>query len=477
LSTFVLLVRDSGKEPALRIEAQSGIEIGRSPECRCVLSDPNVGRKAAKIVEHGGVFYVEDMGSTNRTAIRGLRKLSKGEREALRHGLVIEVGRSSIEIEEIRAVPDDKTDAGIADGGGGDDETGFGEKTLVAGAASPMTRPAPAVPDQSLDDAMLTMRGPSTPAPTPAPPPPKRAAPTPAPAPPRPAPAPAPTRAQAPAPAPAPAPPRPATAAPEPALEPAPRPVPRLHESSHSSTADFMGPGGIGSGTQNIRPDTGDLGALGTMITKRPRLVIVNEADRRIVNLERLVTMVGRESGECRIDHKAISQPHAMIRFVSATNNFQIEDRKSRNQTFVGGIALNPEVPQLLPPESLVRFGAIEAVFVVDRDSENAAIPPAQYAAAVRYLIANNQITQEQARAAQEEAKLGAKHVGEALMIAGVVSARNWTRAFENGKTMAAQEVSQPRSRRALWMIVTGVVVVLLVLAWVFRAKLGFGGE
>ena len=180
MSTFFLLVRDSGKEPAIRIKAQTGIEIGRSPECRCVLTDPKVGRKAAKIVEQGGVLYVEDMGSTNRTAIRGVRKLAKGEREILRHGLVIDVGRSSIEIEEIRAVLDDKTDAGDATGAGGDDETGFGERTMVTGAPSPGTRPAPVVPDQSLDD-----------------PPPR-----PAPLPPRPAPPPKPSRAAPAAPAP-----------------------------------------------------------------------------------------------------------------------------------------------------------------------------------------------------------------------------------------------------------------------------------
>src|SRR6185295_9060213 len=98
LSMFFLLVRDSGREPAIRMQAQAGIEIGRSPDSQCVLGDPNVGRKAAKIVEERGVLYLEDMGSTNRTSIRGGRKLAKGEREPLRHGLMIDLGRSSIEI-------------------------------------------------------------------------------------------------------------------------------------------------------------------------------------------------------------------------------------------------------------------------------------------------------------------------------------------------------------------------------------------
>ncbi len=445
---FFLLVRDSGREPAVRIEAQDGIEIGRSPDSQCVLTDPNVGRKAAKIVEDHGVFYVEDMGSTNRTSLRGGRKLAKGEREPLRAGLVIELGRSSVEIGEDRAASDEQTNAGDATNA---DETGFGEATMLASPSSFGARPPKSAPRPESDDMANTLVGKSPPAPPPAPTPapPKRPAPV--------AQQPAPVVRQAPPP------------------QPAPKPVPTTDTGPSSSTSDFLGPGGIGSGTQSIRPLSGDLGALGAMITRRPRLVIVNEADRRIVPIERMVTMIGRESGDCRIDHKAISQPHAMIRFISATNNFQIEDRKSRNQTFVGGLALNPNAPQLLSPECLVRFGPIEAVFVVDRDGENVPIPAAQYAGALRYLQAQNQATPEQIRTAQEDAKQSGRHVGESLMVAGVISARVWTKAFENGQSMAQPAGSLPSGRRALVMIVIGVVVVGLVLAWLFRTQLGFG--
>jgi pSer/pThr/pTyr-binding forkhead associated (FHA) protein len=432
---FFLLVRDSESENVVRLEARSGIEIGRSPDSQCVLSDPNVGRKAAKLVEERGELFVEDMGSTNRTSIRGGRKLAKGERERLRHGLVIEVGRSSIEIEEVRPVPDDKTDHGDATNPA-QDQDDMGAATIVAGA---------------LDDRTL----PGTPPPPPKPAPPVRV---------QRAPAPAPVAKRA-----EPVVLPPLVARPAPEVAPAPSPVPQEEAPEPSRASDLFSSGGLGGGTQSIRPVTGDLGALGALITRRPRLVIVNEADRRVVPIEEMEVTIGRESGPCRIDHKAISEPHATIRFVAATNNFQIQDRKSRNQTFVGGLALNPEQPQLLAPECLVRFGPIEAVFVVDRDSENVEIPAVRYAGAVRWLVAQNQITPVQAKAAQDEAKPGGKHVGEALMMAGVVNARAWNKAFESGSNLVPPSAAFSGGRRTFGVIAIVIVLIALALFWIFR--------
>ncbi len=486
---FFLLIRDGGREPAIRIEATNGMDIGRAPDNQCLLADPNVGRKAARIVEARGVFYLEDLGSTNRTAIRGGRKLAKGEREPLRHGMVIEVGRSSIEIEEEGAA--DAT--GVEDATNADDATGadLPEQTLVGEPVfdrtmpgnielPPAKRKAPPEPDPLLTvlapSAKAAPQRPVVPAPQS---PPERSAPA--------APKPAFERS-APA-APKPAFERSAPAAPKPSLERSaaakalPKPVPMEEPPpvSGSSTGDFRDAaavsGTMGGGTQSIRPVSGDLGAIGALITRRARLVIVNEAIRRIDKIEKPAVTVGREQGEIRIDHRAISQPHATIRFIDATMNFQIEDRKSKNQTFVGGLALAPDVPQLLAPECLVRFGPIEAVFVVDRDCENALIPPEHYAGAVRYLVAQKQITQEQARAAQEETKSGEKHVGEALMMSGAVSGRAWAKAFEQGKVLHHTAPTAGGGRTLKLVIGLVLLGLMLLLGWIFRARLGLGGS
>ncbi len=487
---FFLLIRDGGREPAIRIEATNGMDIGRAPDNQCLLADPNVGRKAARIVEARGVFYLEDLGSVNRTSIRGGRKLAKGEREPLRHGMVIEIGRSSIEIEE--PVASDVT--GIEDATNPDDATGadLPDRTPYADDVFDRTMPGkedvfdrtmpgnielpPARPNTPPEpDPLLTVIAPSAKAPVqrPAPPAPKASVERSAPA--------APKAARE----------RSVPAAPKAALErsapaaakavPKPVPVEDPAPASGPSTPNFRDAaavgGTMGGGTQRIRPMSGELGAIGALMTRRARLVIVNEAIRRIDKIEKPVATVGREQGEIRIDHRAISQPHAVICFIDATMTFQIEDRKSKNQTFVGGLALNPDSPQLLSPECLVRFGPIEAVFVVDRDSDNAVIPPEHYAGAVRYLISQNQITQEQARAAQEESKSGDKHVGEALMLSGAVTGRGWTKAFEHGKLMPHKAPAAAGGRTLKLVIGLALLLVVVLLCWIFRAKLGLGGS
>lgn len=227
-----------------------------------------------------------------------------------------------------------------------------------------------------------------------------------------------------------------------------------------------------GSGTQSIRPVTGDLGAIGELISRRPRLVVVNEAIRRSFPLQGKLVLIGRESGDCVIEHKAISQPHAAIRYVDAVRSFQIEDRKSKNQTFVGSVALNPDTPQPLTPECLVRFGPIEAVFVVALDSDNNQIPAAWYAAAVRALLAQQQVTPEQVRAAEAEAAKGDCHVGEALMLAGAIPARTWARAFEIGK-LTPPDADSKGGRRGLWIALGALALFAIGAAlWFFRAKL-----
>ncbi len=474
---FFLLIRDGGREPAKRIEATNGMDIGRAPDNQCLLADPNVGRKAARIVEASGVFYLEDLGSVNPTSIRGGRKLAKGQREPLRHGMVIEVGRSSIEVEEEAASDatgfEDATSPDEITGADLPDRTPYGDD--VFDRTMPGNIPLPPPRHEQEPDPLVTLVGPS------AKEPPQRATP--------PAPKAALKRPQAPAPKASLE--RSAAAAPKASLErgapaaaravPKPVPIEEPPPASGSSTADFSDAaavsGTMGGGTQSIRPMSGDLGAIGALITRRARLVIVNEAIRRIDKIEKPVVTVGREQGEIRIDHRAISQPHSTIRFIDATMNFQIEDRRSKNQTFVGGLALTPDVPQLLAPECLVRFGPIEAIFVVDRDCENAVIPPEHYAGAVRHLVAQKQITQEQARVAQEEAKSGEKHVGEALMMSGAVSGRAWTKAFEQGKVLHHAAPSAGGGRTLKLVIGLVLLVAVLVLGWIFRAKLGLGGS
>ena len=68
--------------------------LGRAPECEVMLDDPSVSRRHAQLTVSGRIT-VEDLGSTNGTAIQG-RKLVPGERGVLALGTVFEIGSATM---------------------------------------------------------------------------------------------------------------------------------------------------------------------------------------------------------------------------------------------------------------------------------------------------------------------------------------------------------------------------------------------
>ncbi|HEY1906728.1 MAG TPA: sigma 54-interacting transcriptional regulator [Myxococcaceae bacterium] len=68
--------------------------LGRAPECEVMLDDPSVSRRHALLTVSGRIT-VEDLGSTNGTAIQG-RRLAPGERGVLALGTVFEIGSATM---------------------------------------------------------------------------------------------------------------------------------------------------------------------------------------------------------------------------------------------------------------------------------------------------------------------------------------------------------------------------------------------
>jgi pSer/pThr/pTyr-binding forkhead associated (FHA) protein len=52
-------------------ELDSSATIGRSPAAEIQIDDPFASGRHARIYERGGLFYIEDMGSTNGTYLNG----------------------------------------------------------------------------------------------------------------------------------------------------------------------------------------------------------------------------------------------------------------------------------------------------------------------------------------------------------------------------------------------------------------------
>lgn len=70
------------------------VSIGRAGGCQVVIDDTYASQQHARVLESGGGFVVEDIGSTNGTYVNG-RKLSYPLE--LRHGDRIKIGKTVFE--------------------------------------------------------------------------------------------------------------------------------------------------------------------------------------------------------------------------------------------------------------------------------------------------------------------------------------------------------------------------------------------
>jgi esterase/lipase superfamily enzyme len=90
MAVLRIWVDKSSADKTLQI-GETGMVIGRSPECDVVLDDPMVSRKHAVIRRVGRDFYVTDSNSRNKTYLNG-RALVPDRPELLRDGDTITIG-------------------------------------------------------------------------------------------------------------------------------------------------------------------------------------------------------------------------------------------------------------------------------------------------------------------------------------------------------------------------------------------------
>ena len=88
-----LVVLDSSGAPADHISiTNSPVDIGRMSSNDVVLSDPNVSRQHARLRREGDRWFLQDLGSTNGTAVNG----NAGTEHELHHGDRLSFGTSEL---------------------------------------------------------------------------------------------------------------------------------------------------------------------------------------------------------------------------------------------------------------------------------------------------------------------------------------------------------------------------------------------
>ncbi len=109
---FQLVIAEGSEAGREFVFDQTAVTIGRTPECDVILYDTGVSRKHARILEIGGAFFVEDMGSSNGTLVNG----SKVERQLLHEGDAIGLGPVLLNFSAIELGPAAPAETASGDG-------------------------------------------------------------------------------------------------------------------------------------------------------------------------------------------------------------------------------------------------------------------------------------------------------------------------------------------------------------------------
>lgn len=70
---LTLVVTHDDTPPQMRHFTQAEITIGRDPACECPVKDDTISARHARLCYHHGQWWLEDLGSTNGTALNGSR--------------------------------------------------------------------------------------------------------------------------------------------------------------------------------------------------------------------------------------------------------------------------------------------------------------------------------------------------------------------------------------------------------------------
>ena len=163
----------------------------------------------------------------------------------------------------------------------------------------------------------------------------------------------------------------------------------------------------------------------------KARLIVVTSTSKHIERVEKTPYKVGSSQGmdvDCLIKHETVSKEHAKIFF--RDGQFWVQDLRSKNGILVNGVQIPPGTDFPLEPDSHLRFGTVETLFVVDKDQEAHAIPFEAYARALDNLVALRLISKKKRRSAEAEARGKSCSPGELLVYEGAIGAGSWSDAF-----------------------------------------------
>jgi len=194
------------------------------------------------------------------------------------------------------------------------------------------------------------------------------------------------------------------------------------------------------------------------------RLVIAAEHDRRVVPIDGMDVVVGRDAKAAQIviAHQSVSSKHAKIKFENG--RFLVEDQKSVNGTFVDGNQVAAPTP--IQGEQAVTFGTVDCLFVEKpAETGDAGAQTIDYAEAVcAHVTRLGKATAQQGKDVLAEHRKSGTSLGQLFVERGILGAKDWSEIWRQRQILAVYGAGVGKSG-AGFSKVLGVVVVILGLA------------
>ena len=477
-----------------------GMTLGRHPDNDCVFTDPKTSAHHAHVVAlEDGRFAIEDLGSSNKTRVEGGPVLGKGDRFPLEAGLTLTLGLTTIEIKDA-ALPQATQmlplpDSEMPDESDESDESSLPteapteekpvvkevEDVVIEGAESTTLHSPLEVmgdafegktseeftlgfaPSEPVDDLESTVV-PGTPAPVESSPP-----------------AVDPNLESTVVPQ-----GRGASAPETPASEEEPaeatiRSEPRSREELEALVARTAQEEPEDDATL-VLDKSGNAGpsiSLMQFIRRmNPRLIFDTEGKRESVPIINSEFAIGRKRRtaesdvDLAIDHTTVSVQHAVIKLHK--NRFFLEDKGSKNGTYIDGKPIPIMDSRELRPGSAVRFGIVDALFLADADAELSPLEPGPENSIVLKVLVRKGIISAKAKTLAERSPL---HPAEFLILEGACSVTDWSKALRAVRDGGVGTGASARSGQGLKIALAVAVLIALACAllYLLRPDL-FGG-
>jgi pSer/pThr/pTyr-binding forkhead associated (FHA) protein len=197
----------------------------------------------------------------------------------------------------------------------------------------------------------------------------------------------------------------------------------------------------------------------------QPKLVVAAEHEKRVVPIEEMEVVVGRDSKQAQIaiQHQSVSSKHARLKFENG--RFLVEDLKSSNGTFVDGNPVAVATP--IQGEQALTFGTVDCLFVQRTPESGGAggTPQDPHAEALcDHTVRLGKATSQQSKDVLAEHRRSGASLGQVFVERGILAPKEWSEIYRQRQIIGTLAPLARKGGLSLSKVV-GIVVVILGLA------------